>query len=294
MDFTPGRPKFDWDLDTSICDKYTNATLTITLRLGLRQINPSNAAETGTYKDSNGNKKKIEKWDQAKWMTWKHSFITSAKRYWDDKFCLLNVSGKFFRHEVDGKQYSPNIDCRFKLIEGNADQSSRHHIVDVVYLREGTSDFFRSHSKLYDNRDIYEQSGAFDSKGRPVVQKPNVHEIGHLLGLNHVDVGKSHCPTNGNPNADPCYGVADEDLNSIMGAGMQLRLACAKPWLKALDIVLRRRLSDEQQNSKPRDLKQSDFAGRMQSLSMWEARMQCLYPRTAQEVDGGIIVTTPR
>ena len=82
-------------------------------------------------------------------------------------------------------------------------------------------------------------SKGIDSKGRSIMQKAHVHEVGHLLGLPHVDVGKSHCPPS-NTNASACYGVADADKYSVMGQGMQLRYSNANPWRQALmDIFLK-------------------------------------------------------
>ena len=39
-----------WDaiLDTGVCDAYNNADLTITLKMGFKQVNPSPGSATGT------------------------------------------------------------------------------------------------------------------------------------------------------------------------------------------------------------------------------------------------------
>ena len=44
-------PAFDAELDETICDEYNNADLTLSLKLGFRQINPSGGAARGTYHD---------------------------------------------------------------------------------------------------------------------------------------------------------------------------------------------------------------------------------------------------
>lgn len=73
-----------------------------------------------------------------------------------------------------------------------------------------------------------------DQHGAPIMQAAHVHEIGHLLGLGHVDIGKPHCPVSGDTNARACYGVADVDKNSVMGGGIRLRDEHAMPWRRAI------------------------------------------------------------
>ena len=73
--------KASWDatLDTSMCDKYNNAELTITLRLAFKQINPASGALNGTYHDygdSRATSRKIVKWSSADWAAWKLAFVS--------------------------------------------------------------------------------------------------------------------------------------------------------------------------------------------------------------------------
>lgn len=65
------------------------------------------------------------------------------------------------------------------------------------------------------------------------MQRGSAHEIGHLLGLPHVDAGKPHCPST-NTNAPLCYVIKDVDKVSIMGYGMEQRVENAQPWRKAI------------------------------------------------------------
>ena len=225
----------DYTLDTDRCDPYTNVDLTITLKLGFRQINPSGATSSGTYNDygdPSAPARKIAKWSAGEWLTWKRNFAASAQRYWHGKFWLINNFPEF---EFEAKQvkYRPNVYCRFELIGSDANTGQHHTVIDVVRL-DRTETWFGSHSRLYDNLDTKSVQKDVDRKGKPIMQRAHVHEVGHLLGLGHVDIGKPHCPVTGNTNASACYGIADPDKRSVMGEGMQLRLEHAEPWRRAM------------------------------------------------------------
>ncbi len=70
--------KFDAELNTDSCDPYNNAELTLTLRMGFRQINPSGGANSGThhdYGDATAPTRRIVKWTDTEWSNWKMSFV---------------------------------------------------------------------------------------------------------------------------------------------------------------------------------------------------------------------------
>lgn len=113
---------------------------------------------------------------------------------------------------------------------------------------------------------------ATDSYGRPIMQRAHVHEIGHLLGLGHVDIGKAHCPAVGDTNAAACYGVADVDKLAVMGDGMALRTSFATPWRRAAIKLTGK--------------------GHIAGHHDWDARRQRIYPRTTAEVAANRLVTT--
>ena len=63
-------PLWDALLDTDVCDPYNNADLTITLKMGFKQINPAKGAIIGThndYGDPSSPARKIIKWTPAEW-----------------------------------------------------------------------------------------------------------------------------------------------------------------------------------------------------------------------------------
>jgi|SRR5690554_3398447 len=266
--------KSSWDavLDSSMCDRYNNAELTITIKLGFKQINPVGGALSGTYHDYGDHRataRKIDRWSKSAWEAWKLKFIQSAQKYWDGKFWLIN-NFSLLEYEDLGVKYIPNVWCRFKL-QGADDTPGfkSHHTIDVVRLNQ-TESWFGSHSTLYDSLDTNLVQKGTDSKGQPILQQAHVHEVGHLLGLPHVDVGKSHCPST-NTNASACYGVLNKDKHSVMGQGMQLRNSNADPWRKALIELTQK--------------------GNINTLNDWAPKQLRHYPRASSEAISNAIAT---
>jgi hypothetical protein len=284
--------KWDAELNTDVCDRFNNAELTLTLKLHLRQVNPAGGAINGThhdYGDATEPARKTVKWTSTAWDLWKKKFAKSAEEFWHGKFWLLNNfdSTPKFEHCYDDElvqqclchksldfmdkrvMYRPNVWCRFKLSLVDS-AGAAHHTIDVVRLHPSVS-WFGSHATLYDNRDIdYTQKGS-DSKKKTLLQRAHVHEVGHLLGLPHVDVGKAHCPTTGNTNAGACYGVADADMHDVMGNGMTRRAWQAKPWRDAMVRIT--------------------GAGSVSTEGDWKAELQRHYPRTMDEVKANAKIT---
>lgn len=232
---------FDATLDTDICTEKRNAELTITLRLALEQVNPW-LFNRGRSKDSNDVRRKIVRWTDKQWKTWKYNLALAAEFHWGGKFHLINKWGYFPFKSKNGVTFFPNIHCLFKLELHDADDKCArekcHRTIEVVRLHSSERSFgsWVGHSiggKL-SHTDIKRAAVARDSNGKKIYQTGAIHEIGHLLGFDHVLEGSSHCPANSDTNARVCYGITDIQKNDIMGAGMQLHHHHADPWLFAM------------------------------------------------------------
>jgi hypothetical protein len=123
----------DYHLDSDRCDPYTNATLTITLRIGFKQVNPQNGKLSGVYNDYGDKKKtarKIVAWTDASWLAWIKTFVRSAQSYWDGRIWLTNNFNEL-EFDAKGTKYRPNLDCRLSLIGEPVRQVTYHHVIPL-------------------------------------------------------------------------------------------------------------------------------------------------------------------
>lgn len=286
--------RFDAELDTDVCDAYNNADLTLTLRLGFTQINPPGTAATGTYNDygsATGLPRQIVRWTPAAWAAWKTDFVTTAQQFWTGKFWLVNDSG-LFSYAVGSTTFVPNIYCKLRIVASDG-AAGTHHAISVVRLAS-TETWFGSNEVLYDSLDTRRTRKGTDSHGRPIMQRAHVHEVGHLMGLDHVDVGQPHCPASGDTNIGACYGVDDASQTSVMGRGMQLRLENAAPWRNAirgfamLEVMQGGAAATGSLFAPYSRL----FAFPTHLLASWPARMRRHFPRTLDEATRGVDITS--
>ncbi len=287
---------FDAELDTDVCDAQNNMNLTLKLRLGFTQINPAGGAAEGTYHDygdPSDPTRRIIRWTDGSWAQWKRNFVTTAQAFWNGKFWLMNPSS-LFAFQDGGRTFIPNAYCRMRITAQEGTATDNHHSISVVRLHS-SENWFGSHSTLYDSLDTRSTRKGVNDDGTPIMQRAHVHEVGHLLGLGHVDEGEAHCPTSGNTNAAACYGLTDHDQNSVMGQGMQLRREHAAPWQKAMR---RFAFNEATQTSRPAaslsDLATLAGTAVLAGLVNWEAKMRRHYPRTPAEVAARTLVTSPR
>lgn len=216
---------FDADINTDVCNRTTNADLTLFIRIHFQKINPT--ASSNTYNDSDGTAVPIRAWRDGEWINWKRQFLNGCQRKWHGKFWLRTPTTY---NGLNWPQQNPthqcNLYCRFEISE-QASQNGAHAVIPVV--RVNGNHFFRSHMLLYSNRDL-----RAERLTRGSLFFTHVHEIGHLIGLDHPGTGLPRCTTGDEP---ACYASADGSDSGVMGMGSQIFERHAQPWIKAAALL---------------------------------------------------------
>ena len=282
--------------DPTVCDPLNNADLTLILNVGLQQVNPAGGAATGSFNDSDSNPVPIKRWTNGAWNHWKKNFRETAQRFWHGRFWLVNNFPSYLVQLHHGILYRHNVWCRFRLNVSDAlPGGSYHHTIQVVRVDPSSS--FRSHWTLYSTNDTRFETLGYDSKGKAIQQKSHVHEIGHLLGMDHSSVGHFSCLPSGDTNQTACYGVNDRDKYSVMGTGMRRYPEHAYPWRKAMADISGAGTVREL----PTVRLAKEVAGALAAISGttpgpvpamdWEPKQKRHYPRTWDEAQRGIAIT---
>jgi hypothetical protein len=215
--------RWEADLDESVRNAHSNADLTITIRLYLKKIDPQ--GRTSRYADADDEARLIQTWKPGEFETFKRNLLSGAQRFWDGAFWLKTPSTySGLNWPDDNATHRCNIRCRFGLIDADTPREA-HYTIAAVRVPDGER--FRTGSAHYIQRDI-----------EPTTMIPHstvkfwrhFHEVGHLLGLGHVN--QRDILANG-VNDPAAYGVTKSEQEDAMGRGSVRHEWHASPWQEA-------------------------------------------------------------
>ncbi len=296
--------RYDAKLDLGSCSRSINASLTLQLRMGIKQINPANNKASGSVSDADGTKHKIIRWDAGSWAVWKRDFLLRNSNFWSGKMWLYPAKKPLFAFKSKDDVMVPSYNCLLDLQVNDHDKIKEHWRVEVCRLDPSVPDNFRSFvssdgtARLADNDndagiapvpDGSTQQVIIDGKtvtidGMVIVQYvTSIHEMGHMLGLPHSNQNTLYCPPNSS--GDACYGETPKQRLSVMGSGDQLRASHTYLWAKALSEFAKQ---DQGENIAP------NLRGQKFVASDLVAALAPRYPRTLEELSKGAIITKPR
>lgn len=217
---------FDSELDPSVINATTNANLTLFMRVFLERVEPSPRTSMGVQ-DSDDNWFELLSWDETRWNGFVGRFQRECQRFWSGRFWLFTPDRV---RDLDWPQWAPthrpNVFCRLRLsVTNNA--SAAHHAIQCVHVNQRATGF-RSHATLWSSLDLRAETLVPGARFRT-----HLHEVGHLLGLEHVADNRGECIRAGR-NENPCYGVSRAEQLEVMGMGSQVREWNATPWRQAI------------------------------------------------------------
>ena len=204
-----------------------NAFLCFILSMHLRRVEPD---ASGLYVSASGDVIDNVPWTDQEWRQFRHAFWNKTNRYWNNRFWLIPPA--HFR-DLDWppglSTHRPNVKCGIELRVHDRPEHV-HLTIDCVHPQPGV--FVRSSMGRTSGRGLLDPADVESNEQIPVAgeaqsQTTILHEIGHLLGLDHVNTNPSTCAA---ANAQGCYGMTTWQRGDLMGWGERLEPWHAWPW----------------------------------------------------------------
>jgi hypothetical protein len=192
----------------------------------------------GTIQDATGSAVTITNWNDAVFRRFCEGFKQGTEDAWNDKLWLV-PSGSW---GCDLGVWRPNIRCALR-IDIVTHAGARHHLLfRCVNLPTGPASHRsftnpEAHEGQLDSRDGWSSTPPPGSPGnlfgQTYRQFTGAHEIGHHLGLDHVNA--AFCvASNQSTNNLICYGGTAYQAGDILGWGSRVERWHDRPWRAAL------------------------------------------------------------
>lgn len=230
--------------------------LTLKLRIALEPLDTGGEGGTAIVKARGGQFKCVH-YPPAEFETFRTRFQRSVSQIWSGRiFIVVPEPGhdislppdqykRFVR--AGPARYKPTVECRFEIELNDVDP---HYRLTVIKRAPGEKRFpsFTFPDKKEGRPDGVLDSTDLDLKmiAHTVTENGKVfdkdferytaaHEIGHLLGLDHVNLSHPVCKLDAND--EICYGDSIWKSQDMMGAGREVRAWHGRPWLYVLKKV---------------------------------------------------------
>lgn len=240
------RSNFDSKLEIPSATRAVNCVLRIELRILLLRLDQTSFSiarrrERGGRIVTEPDTYRCRAWTDAEWRDFCFRFRHINEHFWNNRFWLQPPDGF---SELDlplGRpSHRPNLECQLRLEIMQGAAAPAHAQIEVVHLADDERDM-RSNSGTYDHRDVHSDTRYSNRTGSRHAHITVVHEVAHLLDLDHpgVAAGYPECSVDGNRRI--CYGRTAEARDQVTGSGLAVNAYHATPWLSRVAMHTRAR-----------------------------------------------------
>lgn len=231
---------YDSLLSTAGVNSTTNANLYIIIKVYMNRYDPPGGS--GTVQDVGGTSRNVVSWSSdSEFRAYCQNFKRVVENAWNNKLWMIPSRD----WGANYLSYRPNVRCCMRISlessAGNAHLNIRCVKLAASETSHRSSMSRRTHRGFLDNLDVQSSDNTTNLlPGITFSQIAAAHEIGHYLGLSHVN-NPSCIQQDISTNQSQCYGGTHHQANDIMGRGMRVEAWHARPWRNRINQHLRLR-----------------------------------------------------